>query len=97
MPAYILVEVAIHDEELYESYKKLTPGTLVAYGGKFIVRGGEKESLEGDWMPQRIVILEFPDVEKAKAWWSSAEYTEAKSIRYKAANSRMLLLDGIPS
>lgn len=97
MPAYILVEVAIHDEELYESYKKLTPGTLAAYGGKFIVRGGEKESLEGDWMPQRIVILEFPDMEKAKAWWSSAEYTEAKSIRYKAANSHMLLLDGIPS
>jgi uncharacterized protein (DUF1330 family) len=94
MPAYIIVEVEIHDPEMYESYKKLTPDSLLPFGGKFIVRGGQKETLEGDWSPERLVVLEFPDMQKAKDWWSSEKYSAAKAIRYKAAKSKMILLEG---
>ena len=71
MPAYIIVEVSIHNPEEYEGYKKLTPASLLPYSGEFIVRGGETITLEGDWNPERIVVLKFPSKELAKQWWSS--------------------------
>ena len=95
MPAYVIVEVSIHDQQEYEAYKKLTPATLAAYNGKFIVRGGHTETLEGQWNPERFVILEFPTVEKAKAWWNSDIYTEAKVIRQRAATTRMIVVEGV--
>ena len=95
MPALVLVEVSIHDPELYESYKKLTPGSILPFGGKFVVRGAQTESLEGDWNPERLVILEFPSVQKAKEWWNSVEYTKAKNIRYQAAKSKMLVVESL--
>lgn len=94
MPAYIIVEIEIHDPEAYKEYKKLTPASLEAFDGKFIVRGGNAESLEGDWNPHRMVVLEFPSVEKAKAWWASEEYAPAKTIREAAATTKMLVVDG---
>lgn len=95
MPAYILVDVNITDPEEYEAYRKLTPATITAFGGKFIVRGGAAETLEGDWNPGRFVVLEFPSAEQAKAWWESPEYTAAKAIRYRAASSKMILVEGV--
>lgn len=97
MPAYIIVDVTISDPVGYEEYKKLTPASITAYDGKFIVRGGQTETLEGDWEPQRIVVLEFPTVERAKEWWSSSEYAPAKSIRQKSASTRMILVEGYAS
>ena len=94
MSAYVIVEVQVNNEKEYEDYKKLTPGSVSAYDGKFIVRGGRAESLEGDWNPQRIVVLEFPSVEKAKEWWASKEYAPAKQIRQNAATTRMLVIEG---
>ena len=95
MPAYIIVEVSIHNPEEYEAYKKLTPASLLPYGGKFIVRGGETVSLEGDWNPERIVVLEFPTKDLAKQWWSSPEYTPAKDIRQRSAHTKMILVEGV--
>jgi uncharacterized protein (DUF1330 family) len=95
MKAYIIVEVEITDPKRYEDYKKLTPGSLLPYDGKFIVRGGTAETLEGDWTPGRIVVLEFPSMEKAKAWWSSAGYAPAKAIRQSASKSRMIVVSGV--
>ena len=95
MPALVLVEVSIHDPELYESYKKLTLGSLVPFEGRFVVRGAQTESLEGDWNPERLVILEFLSVQKAKDWWASEEYTKAKNIRYQAAKSKMLVVESL--
>lgn len=95
MPAYIIVDVTIHNSEIYESYKKLTPETIAAFGGKFKVRGGEAKTLEGEWQPGRIVVLEFPTIEKAKQWWSSEEYKKPKSIRQSAATTQMIIVDGI--
>jgi uncharacterized protein (DUF1330 family) len=94
MPAYIIVDIDIHDKDLYEEYKKLTPATLALYGGRFVVRGGPTQILEGDWQPGRLVILEFDTPEQAKKWWDSPEYTPAKEIRQRAARTNMVLAAG---
>ena len=94
MPAYIIVDVNIHDAANYEGYKKLTPASLVPYDGKFIVRGGKTETLEGNWQPERIVVLEFPSAEKAKQWWNSEEYAPAKALRQANATTKMILVEG---
>ena len=94
MPAYVIVEIEIQDHEAYEGYKKLTPASIAAYDGKFIVRGGQSESLEGDWNPERIVVLEFPTMERAREWWNSQSYAPAKKIRQASAHTKMLLIEG---
>jgi uncharacterized protein (DUF1330 family) len=95
MKAYVLVDVTVTDPARYEDYKKLSPGSLQPFEGKFIVRGGMTETLEGDWQPGRIVVLEFPSLERAKAWWSSPGYAPAKAIRQSASNTRMIVVEGI--
>ncbi len=97
MSAYIIVDVEINNHEDYEEYKKLTPDSVIAYDGSFIVRGGVTEVLEGDWKPGRIVVLEFPTVERAKQWWSSNDYAIAKSIRQQTAKTRMIVVEGVES
>lgn len=94
MAAYIIAEVTVHNPAEYEDYKKLTPGSLKNYQGKFIVRGAQTESLEGEWHPKRIVVLEFPSVTLAKAWWASEEYAPAKALRQRTAHTKMLLVEG---
>ena len=94
MAAYVIVEVSITDHIEYEEYKKLTPATIAAYDGKFIVRGAKAESLEGNWQPERIVVLEFSSVERAKEWWNSDEYSKAKEIRQRTATTKMLVVEG---
>ncbi len=94
MAAYIIVNVFIHDEDSYESYKKLTPASISAFGGKFIVRGGNVDHLEGEWETGRVVVLEFPNAQQARDWWSSTEYSTAKEIRQKAATTQMILVEG---
>ena len=95
MTAYVIVEIDIHNPVEYEEYKKLTSASIAAYNGKFIVRGGRAETLEGDWEPKRIVVSEFPTVEKAKAWWSSPEYAPAKALRHRIAETKMIVVEGV--
>jgi len=95
MPAYIIVDVVITDPVEYEEYKKHTPASLAPFEGKFLVRGGEAITLEGDWQPGRIVVLEFPTMEKAKAWWNSSGYAPAKLIRQRASRTRMIAVGGV--
>ena len=95
MPAYVIVDVKINNHEDYEEYKKLTPASITAYDGKFIVRGGKTETLEGDWDPERIVVLEFPTVERAKEWWASEMYAPAKQIRQRTASTQMIVVEGL--
>jgi uncharacterized protein (DUF1330 family) len=96
MPAYICVEIEIHDPVKYEEYKTLAPGSIAAYGGRYLTRGGAIETLEGDWHPRRLVLLEFPSMDRARAWWNSPEYAKGKAMRQASATSRMLLLEGLP-
>ena len=95
MPAYVIVEVEIHQPEEYEEYKNLTPASIQAYGGKFVVRGGHAELLEGKGEPQRVVVVEFPSLEIAKQWWSSKEYAPAKALRQRIATTRMIVVEGL--
>jgi uncharacterized protein (DUF1330 family) len=94
MKAYVIVEINIHDHDLYDEYKKLTPASISAYDGKFLIRGAKSESLEGDWNPERVVVLEFPSVERAKEWWNSEGYSKAKAIRQRASTTKMLVVEG---
>jgi uncharacterized protein (DUF1330 family) len=94
MSAYVVVEISIRDRKTYERYKELAAPTVTAYGGRYLVRGGATEPLEGDWHPPRLVILEFPDVEAGRAWWNSPEYEPAKALRQSCAETDMLLVQG---
>ena len=94
MAGYIIVDVKVTDPEAYERYRASVPATLAADGGKFIVRGGRAETLEGDWEPNRIVVVEFESVEKAKAWWSSRDYAGPKQLRQSASVTKMIVVEG---
>jgi uncharacterized protein (DUF1330 family) len=95
MPAYIVVQVAVEDAEAYEQYKALAPPSIAAYGGRYLIRGGPSEVLEGTWHPARLVLLEFPTAAQARAWWSSPEYAPARAVRQRCAQTEMLLIEGI--
>ena len=95
MAAYVIVEIKVKDPVAYENYKKLTPASIAAFGGRFIARGGQTWALEGDWKPERMVMLEFPNAERAKEWWNSNAYSEAKSIRQRSAETKMILVEGV--
>jgi uncharacterized protein (DUF1330 family) len=96
MSAYVIVDVDIIVDEpaRYEEYKKLAFATVVQYGGRFVVRGGKAENLEGDWDPKRIVVLEFPSYERAKEWWGSPEYAPAKALRQELSKAKMIVVEG---
>jgi uncharacterized protein (DUF1330 family) len=94
MAAYIIAEVDVQDKEGFEEYRKRVPATLVPYGGRFLIRGGQTEVLEGDWTPKRVVVLEFPDFSRARDWWASQEYLEPKQMRQRAARTNLIVVDG---
>ena len=95
MSAYIIVQVDVHDPQRYQKYREMVPPTLEAYGGRFVVRGGQTQTLEGDWDPGRVVVLEFDSVERAKAWWNSEEYREPKALRQQTAHTQMIVVEGV--
>jgi uncharacterized protein (DUF1330 family) len=95
MAALLIVDIKITDPVRYEEYKKLAAPTVAEFGGKYLVRGGEVERLEGTWRPGRIVVLEFPTVERAKEWWESKAYRPAKELRHAAAKTEMILVQGV--
>lgn len=96
MPAYVIADVTVIDAEGYERYKQLTPGSIAAFGGRFVARGGPVTTLEGDWVPGRLVVVEFPSLERAQAWYDSPEYRPARDLRQRTATSRLVLIDGVP-
>jgi len=95
MVAYVINDMDVTDPALLDEYKKLSPPTVAQYGGRFLARGGRTETLEGDWTPRRLVILEFPDYEQAKAWVDSPEYAPARRLRQKASRSNIVLIEGV--
>jgi uncharacterized protein (DUF1330 family) len=97
MAAYVVVNVDVRDPAEYETYKRLAPPSIAAYGGRYVVRGGAVNVLEGGWVPKRLVILEFPTVEQARAWWASPEYAPAKALRQACAHSDLLVVAGVES
>jgi uncharacterized protein (DUF1330 family) len=97
MPAYVVVNVTIRDPARYEEYKRLAFPTVSTYGGHYVARGGRVDVREGSWSPSRLVILEFPDLERARAWWSSPEYAPAKALRQSCADTQLVITEGLPA
>ena len=93
--AYILANVDVKDPAAYEEYKRLSTIAMKAHGAEVCVRGGATEVLEGDWTPNRVVLLKFPSVEQAKAFNNSPEYAAARASRQGAAIMRMVLIEGV--
>jgi uncharacterized protein (DUF1330 family) len=95
MPAYVIVDVTTTDQALMDEYRKHVPATLAKYGGRFLVRGGAHQTIEGSWKPNRLVVLEFPSMEQAKRWYDSEEYREPKAMRLRAGNANLIMVDGV--
>lgn len=96
MKAYVIVNVAVQDPERYKDYIKAATPTVAAHGGRYIVRGGQAEKLEGDAAIHRIVVLEFPSYQHAKKWYESAEYRAALAIRQSCSTGTLILAEGVP-
>lgn len=95
MAAYVLAEIEITNPDGYKEYTTAVPATIHKYGGKFLVRGGNVEVLEGEWPQRRRVILEFPSKEAVKQWWDSPDYEKPKALRRANSKGRLLLLEGV--
>ena len=95
MAAYIIVDLTVTDLPTMEEYRKRVPATLAKYGGRFLVRGGAHQTVEGDWKPNRVVVLEFPSMEQAKRWYDSEEYREPKAMRLRAGRANLIMVEGV--
>lgn len=93
--AYVIADIEVTDPDAYEDYKRLSTQAAELYGARFLVRGGAVVRLEGDREPQRLVLLEFEDEDAARRWYDSPEYTEARSVRQRAADSSLVLVSGV--
>lgn len=95
MPAYVIAHIDVKDPVRYEDYKKMSPVSIQKYGGRFIARGGKTEVLEGTWQPKRLVLLEFPSVERAREWWASDDYRPARDLRQATSTGDMIVVEGL--
>ncbi len=95
MPAYVISDVSARDFAAFETYRTRAAASIARHGGRYVVRGGATEVLEGNWKPRTIVIVEFPDRERAQAWYQSADYAEALAVRDQALDRNLILVDGV--
>ncbi len=94
-PAYVINDMEVTDPVTFDEYRKVSPPTVALYGGRFLARGGATRTLEGGWSPKRLVILEFPSVERAQAWLDSPEYAPARRLRQASAHSNLIVTEGV--
>ena len=95
MPAYVIVRVEVTDIEKFKEYGAATPAAVAKFGGRYLVRGGEKVTLEGPEVTERLVVVEFPDFQTAQDWYASPEYQAAKALREGAATASFVAVDGL--
>lgn len=94
MAAYLIGEIEVTDPAMYEEYRKQVASTVKKYGGRFVVRGGKIQALEGGWSPGRIVVLEFPSLEQAQKWYRSPEYAPLIALRQRASRGKLIVVEG---
>jgi Uncharacterized conserved protein len=94
MSAYVIGEIEVTDAAVYEDYRKQVAATVQNHGGRFVVRGGKVEALEGGWAPKRLVVLEFPSMEQAQKWYRSSEYAPLITLRQRASRGKLILVEG---
>ena len=95
MAAYVIADVTVTDPAAMDEYRKQVPATIAKYGGRFVVRGGAHQIREGDWKPNRLVVIEFPTLDAARRWYDSEEYREPKALRIKAGRTNLVLVEGV--
>lgn len=95
MTAYVIADIDVHDAEAYREYVALVPGTVEPFGGRFVIRGGEHETLEGEWRPQRLVMIEFPSADHARRWYESPAYIAAMAIRHRTSTGSLVMVEGV--
>ena len=96
MAAYVISDVRFLDPEAVEAYRTRAAASIVDYGGHYLVRGGPIERLEGPWDPQTIIVVEFPDMDRARAWYASPEYAAALEYRDRSVSRSLILVEGVP-
>ena len=96
MPAYVIASVSnAWDADRLAEYRRRNTDVVAAHGGRFVARGGQHETLEGDWSPVRLVIMEFPDLESARAWYESDEYQALRELRQSASDTEIVMVEGV--
>lgn len=95
MAAYVIAEIEITDPAAYEDYRKRVPDVIAKYGGKYLVRGGKVESMEGGWSPRRIAVVEFPSMDQAVKFYRSPEYAPLIKVRQKASRGKLIIVEGM--
>jgi uncharacterized protein (DUF1330 family) len=95
MGCYLLVDLDVFDPVGFEEYRQKVPATIAAHGGRYLARGGATQVLEGDWSPKRCVIVEFPDMVKAMAWWESPEYRPLRLLRERTSRANIVVTEGL--
>lgn len=95
MPAYLISDVSARDAEAFQTYRTRAAASIALYGGKYLARGGAVTALEGNWTPSTIIVVEFPNLEQARAWYRSPEYAQALAVRDQALSRNLILVDGI--
>ena len=95
MAAYVIGEIDVKDAAGYDDYRRQVLATVQKFGGRFLARGGRTEALEGNWQPKRLVVIEFPSMEKLEAWYRSPEYAPALALRMRCAVSSLVMTEGV--
>ena len=95
MPTYFIADVHVTDEKTYDDYKRQVGPQIAKFGGRFLVRGGNPVALEGNWRPERVVVVEFPNKEALTTWYNSAEYAPLIALRQSAADNNLIAVEGI--
>ena len=95
MPAYVIAQIEVTDTKAFEDYRRRVPDTIAKYGGEYVVRGGALEVLEGNWAHPRCVIIRFPSMERARAWYESPDYAGPKALRRSASRGNLVLVEGV--
>lgn len=94
MAAYVIADLDVHDDAAYEDYRARVAAVVERFGGRFVVRGGRSETLEGDWKPKRLVVVEFPSMDRAMQFYRSPEYRPLLELRLRAARSTVVVVEG---
>lgn len=95
MAGYVVAVLDIRDPQGFEEYRQRVPATIERYGGRYLIRGGEYEQLEGDWAPKRLTVVEFESTEAARRWYDSEDYRELRELRARTTDSHLLLVEGV--
>jgi uncharacterized protein (DUF1330 family) len=93
MPALLIADIDVHDPDTYTQYRTANPDIVRKFGGRYLAVGGEVQVLEGDWVPRRTVIIEFPDMAAVRAFYESNEYAAIRGIRWRSADSRLVAFE----